>query len=177
MKSIRRALLIILGVLVTGTGIFLLLATTHPIGRAGYYLMHNYGQTFLFSVGGALAVIGLIPLLFGIFPPKKQPGTVLQTGELGEVRITLNALENMVLRVVQQTKGIRGSSRRVVSTPHGLVVYLQVKVAADQNLPDLTGELQREIKDYLEQITGIVVSEVKVNVENIILDQVPLKVK
>ncbi|HOB28345.1 MAG: alkaline shock response membrane anchor protein AmaP [Dethiobacteria bacterium] len=177
MKSIRRVLLIVLGVLIMGTGIFLLLATVHPLGGTGLYLMHRYGQTVLLLVGGALTVIGLILLLMGIFPSKKQPETVLQTGDLGEVRITLNALENMVLRVVQQKKEIRGSKRKVVSTPRGLVVYLQVKVAADQNLPELSSELQRDVKNYLEEITGIVVSEVKVNIENIILEQVPLKVK
>lgn len=177
MKSIRRVLLIILGVLMMGTGIFVLLATFQPLGRAGAYLSGNYGQTALLSVGAVLMITGLIPLLTGIFPPKKQPGTVLQAGELGEVRITLIALENMVLRVIQQSRGIRGSRRKVVSTPQGLVVYLQVKVLPDQNLPELTGELQGRVKNYLEEITGIIVSEVKVNVENIILDQVPLKVK
>ncbi len=177
MKSFLRAFLVIVFLLITGTGIFLMLAPTHPIGEIGYYLMHNYGETFLLAVGGALALIGLVSLLISLFPAKKQPGTVLQNGEFGEVRITLSALENMVLRVVQQVRGVRGSSRRVDATPQGLVVYLQLKVAADQNLPDLTGELQRKIKEYLEESTGIIVSEVRINVQSVVLDQVPLKVK
>lgn len=177
MKAIRRVLLVILGLLIIGTGVFLLLATFQPAGRPGANLLKLYGQTALLSVGGALAVIGLILLLLGISPLQKKAAAVLQTGELGEVRITMDALENMVLRVVQQMRGIRDSSRKVVYTPHGLVVYLHVKVLPDQKLPDLTGELQYKVKNYLEEITGIIVSEVKVDVENIILDQVPVKVK
>jgi hypothetical protein len=178
MKAIRRVFLVILGLLMMGTGIFFLLATFLPLGGYGTGILDLYGQTVLLYAGGALAVAGLIPLLLGFSPPhQKRPEALLQTGEFGEVRITLNALENMVLRVVQQMRGIRDSSRRVVYTPHGLVVYLQVKVLPDQKLPDLTGELQSNVKNYLEEITGIIVSEVKVNVENIILDQVPVKVK
>lgn len=177
MKPIRRALLIIFGLLLVGTGLFPVLAPVHPIGRAGYYLHYHFDPLFLYALGGAVAIIGLIPLLGGLLPPRKQPETVLRVGELGEVRISLEALENMVLRVVQQNRGIRGSSRRVHATPHGLVVHLRIKAAADQNLPELTGALQAGIKEYLEEATGIVVSEVRISVENIVLDQVPLKVK
>lgn len=177
MKFIRRALLIVAGLLVTGTGIFLLLTPAHPIGEIGYHLMHRYDSNVLLFGGGALALLGLIPLLLGIFPPGKPPETLLQQGDLGEVRITLNALENMVLRVVQRTKEVRGSNRRVLATPQGLVVSLQIRVAADQNLPALTEELQKEIKEYLEGVTGMLVGEVRVKVEDIIIDQVPLKVK
>lgn len=177
MKAISRFFLVILGLLVTGTGVFLLLVTVHPFGHLGYYLMRHYEQTVLLCVGGALALLGLIPLIIGLSPPKKRPGTVLQSGDLGEVRITLSALENMVLRVVQQNRWIRESSRRVLATPQGLVVDLKIKVVADENLPVLTGELQKNIKEYLEGITGIIVSEVKIGVQSVVLDQVPLKVK
>ncbi len=177
MKAIRRLLLVILGLLMIGTGIFLLLASFYPLGRYGIYILGLYGQTVPLYAGGALSLIGLIPFILGVSPSKKKPEAVLQTGALGEVRITLHALENMVLRVVQQMRGIRDSSRRVIYTPQGLVVYLHVKVLPDQKLPDLTGELQNNVKNYLEEITGIIVSEVKVNVENIILDKVPVKVK
>lgn len=177
MSFIRRALLVIVGLLLTGTGIFILLATAHPIGWAGYYLAQHFEEVVLLFAGGALGLLGLILLVVGFFPPKKEPEALVYSGDLGAVHVTRVALENMVLRVVQQTKGVRGSSRRVLATPQGLVVNLEIKVAVDQNLPDLTGALQKEIKDYLEEITGIIVSEVKVKVENIILDQVPMKVK
>ncbi|NLA10722.1 MAG: alkaline shock response membrane anchor protein AmaP [Firmicutes bacterium] len=177
MKFIARLFLVILGLLVTGTGVFLLLATAHPIGALGYYLMRSYEQTALLCVGGALALVGLIPLIIGFSPPKKKPATMLQSGELGEVRITLSALENMVLRVVQQSRWIRDSSRRVRATPQGLVIDLKIKVVADENLPVLTGELQKNVKEYLEEITGIIVSEVQISVQSVVLDQVPLKVK
>lgn len=168
----------ILGLLMVGTGILLLLAISLPLGGYGAQILSLYGKTALLYAGGAMAVAGLIPLLLGFSPAQeRRPEALLQRGECGEVHITLLALENMVLRVVQQIRGIRDSSRRVSCTPNGLVVYLRVKVLPDRKLPDLAAELQEKIKSYLEEITGIAVSEVKVKIENIILDQVPVKVK
>ncbi len=178
MKAITRVFLVLLGLLMIGTGIFLLLATFLPLGGYGTHILKLYGQTVLLYAGGALALAGLIPLLLGSSrPQQKKPEALLRVGEFGEVYITLNALENMVLRVVQRMRGIRDSSRSVAYTPHGLVVYLKVKVLPDQNLPELTGELQNNVKNYLEESTGMFVNEVRVSVENIILDQVPVKVK
>ncbi len=178
MEAIRRVLLVLLGLLVLGTGIFLLGAIYMPLGGYGSGLLGLYGRNALLYAGGALTVAGLIPILIGFSsPPRPKPDTLLHVGEFGEVSITLSALENMVLRVLQQVRGIRDSSRSVARTPQGLVVYLVVRVLPDQNLPELAGELQRQVKEYLEEITGIIVSEVKVKVENIILDQVPVKVK
>ncbi|HOA35308.1 MAG TPA: alkaline shock response membrane anchor protein AmaP [Bacillota bacterium] len=177
MKAVRRLLLVILGLLMIGTGFFLLLEIFYPLGRLSAIFPGFYRQDVVFYAGGALLLLGFIPLVLGVSPSKKKPETVLQTGALGEVRISLLALENMVLRVVQQMRGIRDSSRRVTYTPQGLVVYLHVKVLPDQKLPDLTSELQNNVKNYLEETTGIIVNEVIVSVENIILDQVPVKVK
>lgn len=177
MKFIRRAFLVILGLLLTGTGFYAVLVTFYPLGSVGRYLVQHLEQIHLLFAGGIVALIGLILLVVGFLPAKKQPEALVQADELGEVRVTREALENMVLRVVQRTKEVRGSYRSVQATPQGLAVHLEIKVAVDQNLPDLTGALQKEIKEYLEEITGILVSEVRIKVENIILEQVPLKVR
>jgi uncharacterized alkaline shock family protein YloU len=72
---------------------------------------------------------------------------------------------------VQQTQGIKDVSRQVSFTPDGLVVRVKIRVMPDVPLPGLINELQSKTKEYLEEITGIVVHEVKVMVENIIVDQ------
>ena len=103
------------------------------------------------------------------------PDNILQTSEHGEIRIAVVAVENMVLRVVQQTNGVKDNGRRVSHTPDGLVIQIKIKVMPDLALPDLVNELQARTKSYIEEITGLIVHEVRVLVENIILDQVPMK--
>lgn len=128
------------------------------------------------AMGGGLLLLALFLLILGLKSTRKpEPQSVLQTSLHGEIRIAIVAMENMVLRVVQQTEGIKDGGRRVYQSPEGLVIQLKIRVMPDLELPGLVSGLQEKLKEYLEQVTGLVVHEVKVLVENIILDQVPAK--
>lgn len=69
MKAMTRLVLILLGLLMIGTGIFLLLATVMPLGGYGAHILKLYGRTVLLYAGGALVPAGLIPLLLGFSRP------------------------------------------------------------------------------------------------------------
>jgi hypothetical protein len=173
-----RLLLVLLGLLMIAAGVLGLALGFDlvPEPGLGTSFMALTGDPVAVAVGGGLLLIGLILLALGLRSTRKPvPETVLQTSEHGEVRIAIIAIENMVLRVVQQTQGIKDGGRRVYNSPEGLVVQIKIKVMPDLELPGLIAELQEKVKGYLEQVTGIVVQEVKVLVENIILDQVPAK--
>lgn len=147
-------------------------------GEPGYRLLETIDTPTVALLAAGLLLLGVLFLLLGLRSPRaKTQESVLQVNELGEIRITIIAMENMVLRVVQQNQGVKDVSRRVTHTPQGLVVYIKIRVAPDLRVPDLAGELQARVKNYLEDITGFLVHEIKVTVENIIVDQVPLKVK
>jgi hypothetical protein len=173
-----RLLLVLLGLLMVAAGVLCLALGFDlvPEPGLGTSLMVLAGAPVVAAVGGGLILFGVILLALGFRSTKKPaPETVLQTSEHGEVRIAIIAIENMVLRVVQQTQGVKDGGRRVYSSPEGLVVQIKIRVMPDLELPGLITELQEKVKGYLEQVTGIVVHEVKVLVENIILDQVPAK--
>lgn len=173
-----RFFLVLLGLLMIAAGVLCLALGFDlvPEPGLGTSLMALSGDLAAAAVGGGLLLGGLVLLVLGLRSTKKPvPESVLQTSEHGEVRIAIIAIENMVLRVVQQTQGIKDGGRRVYSSPEGLVVHIKIRVMPDLELPGLISELQPKVKAYLEEVTGIVVHEVKVLVENIILDQVPAK--
>ncbi len=173
-----RLFLVLLGLLMIAAGLLCLAIGFDlvPEPGLGTSLMALSGDPVVAAVGGGLLLVGLILLALGLRSNKKSvPESILQTSELGEIRIAIIAIENMVLRVVQQTQGVKDGGRRVYSSPEGLVVQIKIKVMPDLELPGLISELQEKVKGYLEQVTGIMVHEVKVLVENIILDQVPAK--
>ncbi len=172
MKTLARILLVIVGLLLIGGALFLLAAAFNLIPQYCAGLLNWAGQNLLLIGGGAAALIGLILLALGLRSPAKKVGNaVLKGSEFGEVLISIAAVENMVLRVIQQTQGIKDVARKVTYGPEGLLVSVQISVMPDLSIPDLVGELQGKIKSYLEEITGILVQEVKVKVDNIITDQ------
>lgn len=175
MKGIARAVFVILGLVLVGTGLYLLAVGVNLMD--GGALLESYqGVPVLAVVGAGLIVIGVAALSLGLYSSQgKAPASILQTSEYGEIRISIVAIENMVLRVVQQTQGIKDNGRKASYSPDGMIIYVKIKVMPDLEIPSLVGELQGKIKSYLEDITGLLVHEVKVMVENIILDQAPAK--
>lgn len=175
MKTVARIILIFFGLLFIGGALLLLAIYFNLIPGLAIALPAWAAENVLLAIGSVLLLIALIFLSFGLRSSKKIGNAVLKGSEYGEVLISITALENMVLRVVQQTQGIKDVSRQVSFTPDGLVVRVRIRVMPDVALPGLINDLQSKTKEYLEEITGIVVHEVKVMVENIIVDQVVSK--
>lgn len=177
MNTFARIILVFLSLLLIGASLFLLAANYDLIpGIAMSSWMPGWAnETIVLAAVGVLLLLALILLILGLKPKKKAANAVVKGSEFGEVMISITAVENMVLRVVQQTRGIKDISRKVVFTPDGLIVRIVINVMPDIALPELITELQSRTKEYLEEITGITVHEVKVLVENVNMDQAASK--
>ncbi|HHX88048.1 MAG TPA: alkaline shock response membrane anchor protein AmaP [Firmicutes bacterium] len=170
---LTRLIAVLLGVVLLGVGIFIIAASSDLVPVLWTRLGLRAGQAYpVIGLAGGVNIVTSLFLLLAIgFRSSRRPAeTILQYSELGEVRISIAAIENMVLRVTQQHNAIKESNRKVVKTPRGLVVYLRAKVMPDLNLPSLASELQQNVNSYIEEVTGIKVAEVKVLVENIVSD-------
>ena len=160
--------------------------------RAYFHSAHTgvvYHRTVLFAgrlagdlsytlLGALLLVVGVILLIFSTKgSKKKEGGTIVSFTEIGEIRISFRAIENMVLNASRKVKGIREVNTRLNFTEQGLVIYLRVKVIPDVPIPALVGELQGKVREYVQEISGSSVAEVKVLVENIAQEKIEKKVR
>lgn len=163
-----------------GLGLFILGLS---MGALYFGFLNVTGTTLERLSGEAAAGIAagffiLIAIIFFLAASLRRPSgksevrSIVQFNELGEVRVAFAAIENMVLRISRQVKGIRETETRILYTDQGLDIFLKLKVLPDMQIPALVDELQGRVKDYVEDITGASVAEVKVLVENIIVDQV-----
>ncbi|NLZ92590.1 MAG: alkaline shock response membrane anchor protein AmaP [Firmicutes bacterium] len=98
--------------------------------------------------------------------------TIMQQGLLGEIRISFKAIESLVLKAARTISGVREIKTRIVYAEPGLVIYLRAVTVPDQSIPQLTGELQTAVREYVENVTGCTVAEIKVLVENVATDTV-----
>jgi uncharacterized alkaline shock family protein YloU len=175
MKTVVRIIFVFLGLLLIGGALFLLAVNYNLLPGLAVSIPDWVSETVLLAIGAGFLLVALFLLSFGLKSPKKVGNAVLKGSEYGEVLISITAVENMVLRVIQQTQGIKDVSRHVSFTPDGLVVKIHIKVMPDVSIPGMVTELQSKTKEYLEEITGVTVHEVKVVVDNIILDQAASK--
>ena len=171
MKAAVRAFVVFIGLLLLGGATFLFAAIYELVPGLSVEFPGWAGKTVVVAIGASLVLLAVIIISFGLRTGPKIANAVLKGSEYGEILISITAIENMVLRVVQQTEGIKDVGRQVSFTQNGLQARVKIKVMPDMPLPELTGELQAKIKSYLEEITGITVHDIKVMVENIIVEQ------
>ena len=122
-------------------------------------------------LGGIISLLMLLASirLFMLFAVRRPAGgTLVYPGELGEVRISLTAMENFVRKVAGSVSGVKEvKSSTVLAQDKQIVVRLQVGVGADVNVPELSTQLQKTIGDHLLAVVGVTVEDVHVLVTNI----------
>lgn len=116
-----------------------------------------------------MVLIGLRLLWISLRPSKtkKSSYVVLREGALGEVNLSLPAIENLVEKVVTQMSGVKEVKPSVMTVPDGIGISIKVAVTPDVNMPQLTEEMQNKVKSRMYEVTGLTINTVKVVIENI----------
>jgi len=92
---------------------------------------------------------------------------IVAESALGQVRVSLQAIENLVVKVAAQISGVRDVKARIVSVPQGVGIQIRAVVTPDINVPEVSTEMQQRVKERVFEVTGVNVSSVKVFIENI----------
>lgn len=92
---------------------------------------------------------------------------VLAESAMGQIKVSLQAIENLVEKVVLQISGVKEVKPRIILVPQGVGIRVKVSVTPDVSVPDVSVEIQNKIKERVLEVTGIVISTVRVSVENI----------
>jgi hypothetical protein len=90
-----------------------------------------------------------------------------QRNAFGDIRISLETIENLTLKAASRVKEAKDLKARVHVSEDGLELTVRAVADGESPLPDISGEMQRVIKTQVEEITGIPVSKVSVYIANI----------
>ncbi|MFW6007503.1 MAG: alkaline shock response membrane anchor protein AmaP [Halanaerobiales bacterium] len=169
MKVFNRLILVIItlsfmfvSLLITIYSFGLVGSSSLPILLEGLYKRFEVGLLFL-----AAFILGAW-VIYPFFTQKiKEKITVVNNTELGEVDVTLEALENLVRSVANQQEEIEDIDTKLEPTENGIRISLTGKVYPSTVIPELTENLQKVIKGYIEDTTGVQVEEVRILIDNI----------
>lgn len=120
-----------------------------------------------------LGVLGVVFFAFSVrfltlgVRSQRGPRSVVHETALGDVSVSLGAVENLVRRVARQCAGVRDVRGWVRYGPAGLAVDLRLVVSPDVNIPKTSEEVQKTVSQYVREVVGVAVAQVRVTVENI----------
>lgn len=146
-----------------------------PLNLIGASLEEPNGRLLIGIIGFAFFLVSIRLIMFA-FHRRGSGQALVHEAALGEIRISLDAVENLVHKVARQVKGVRDIKASVTSGQAGLLVSLRGVVSPDVSIPAVSEEIQSSIKSYVRSVVGAEVAEVRVFVENISAEGKRLKV-
>jgi uncharacterized alkaline shock family protein YloU len=85
----------------------------------------------------------------------------------GEVRISLDAVENLVRKVARGIKGVREIKAEISHADGGLKARLRGTISPEVSIPEVSEEIQSTVRQYVKRVVGIEMADVAIHVENI----------
>lgn len=168
MNILDRIILTIYTILIAlaSLAIVLFSARLIPLDDVWTRLVILYGRWEAGVVGLVIMLISLKLLLSGI-KTHRIPETMVFTGDLGSICISMNALENLILKITHDIENVKDVKVRIRKKENGISILLNLVVNCDVVIPELSSTLQKSVKSYLETMAGVTVNDVNVRVENI----------
>jgi len=125
-----------------------------------------YGRWEAALIGFVFFLLSMRLLITGITPHKGRQSIVQDTA-LGQVHITLSAIENLVQKVTRQIKGVRSVKTYIVNSDQGIGIHLKTVVSPEGSIPDISEEIQNRVKNYVHHVVGTEVAYIRLFVEDI----------
>ncbi|HEX3027981.1 MAG TPA: alkaline shock response membrane anchor protein AmaP [Clostridia bacterium] len=129
-------------------------------------LGNNFYRVLLFLIAVVFLSVS-IGFLFSGLRSNKDKKAVSKYTNIGEIKISINSIENIALTASRRLSGIRDSKAFVTRFEDGVSITIRAIVLSDINIPALSEDIQVKVKNLVEDTAGIKVVDVKVMVENI----------
>jgi uncharacterized alkaline shock family protein YloU len=119
-------------------------------------------------VSVVLLLIGLRLLFVSIRVKGGSTSSIDQRNDFGDIRISVDTVENIVLKAAGKQRGVKELKARITTAESGLDIAVRAVVDGETSIPLMTEDIQRAVKDHVEEITGIPVAAVSVYIANVI---------
>lgn len=168
MGIIDRIILSIYTFLLTflSLGVVLLALNIIPLELMWTGLSHIAGKWEAGLVGAVFLIVSLRLLLAGL-RSQGSNDTIIHHTDMGDVHITVDAVENLVEKTARHTRGVRGAKVKVTSCEAGVKVRIKAVISPESSIPAVSAELQKRVHEYIKNTVGVELAEIKILVNNI----------
>lgn len=120
----------------------------------------------VFAAALVFFVLSLSFLFSGVRYNKDKKAVSKHTN-IGEIKISLNSIENIALTTSKRINGVRDTKAFVKRIEDSVAITVRMVVMPDIGIPAVSMEIQDRVKHAVEENAGVVVKSVKVLVDSI----------
>ena len=151
------ATLVVAGVICLAAGFYppvLLTLGDTLSGPVTYSVEGVWGRAFVLALGAALLLFVAYTLWWNVQASRRERTVVLQN-PMGEVMVSLPAIEDFDRILRGKIEGLKDIRGRVVDTRRGLRVSARITVLSDYSIAEVTQKVQNAIRHYVQETLGI----------------------
>lgn len=137
----------------------------------GKFVAPAWLPTALIVVASILFILSVRFFYVSLRRERTSLHSIDQRTEIGDIRISMETVENIALKAAARVRGMKDLKARIKVNEAGLDITIRAVVDGETSIPAMTEEVQRNVRDYVHEITGIPVSNVSVYVANVIQTQ------
>ena len=130
-------------------------------------VLYNSGASIAAFVIVFIFFVLSLAFLFSGIKSGKDKKAVSKYTSIGEIKISLNSIENIALAAAKRLNGVRDTKARVYKLDDSVSIAINIVVMPDISIPALSEEIQTRVKKSVEESSGITVNDVKVFVDSI----------
>jgi len=141
--------------------------------RTNYWICSNFFNQIILGLVGALLIFLVIYLIWQKAQIDKGNLSVVQKTSFGEIKISIESIKRLTLKVVKGMGEITETRPEVnILKSGGINIDLHLSVKQDVNIPELSEKVQRKLKEYLLETSGIETKEIKIHIDKIFYENI-----
>ncbi|QGT98961.1 hypothetical protein SYNTR_0368 [Candidatus Syntrophocurvum alkaliphilum] len=129
-------------------------------------LATTQNQIILIAVAVLLIGFALWVIVVSLKKKPKPQSVTVTDGVLGQVLITIPAIKVIIMKAVKQVEGLKEIKTDVKNTTNGLTVQMRVLINPDYNVPELSQNIQKTVKEHLHDIGGLSATDINVLIDD-----------
>lgn len=146
------------------------LGWTTPVELLQLSLFYDRDRVIVGSIVVFYLLVSLKFFLQALSGERAPAQAVVRETEMGQIRISVEALENITFKAASQIKGVKDVKPKVACLPDGVKIMVRVVVMPQISVPQVSDEIQATVREYITDTVGIKVLCVKVLVNDISSD-------
>ena len=146
--------------------------------KLNYMIYSNFLNQLVLVLISALLVVLAIYLIWEKGQYDREDLTISQKTSFGEVKISLNSVKDLILKVLDKISEIKEVKPEISLQKTGEVkVVLHTCIKQDVNIPEFSEKIQKKLKEYLLETSGVELKEIKIHIDKISYEEKEIKMQ
>jgi len=136
--------------------------------KTNYLIYSSFFSQIILGLLGVLLFFLAIYLIYQKVKTDKGILSVIQKTSFGEIKISIGSIKHLTLKVIKGIEEITETKPEInILKSGGINIDLHLSVKQNVNIPELSEKIQRKLKEYLLETSGIETKEIKIHIEKI----------